>query len=135
MSTPSHIPSDSAERRAGPSPFTVTSLPRRAVFFVIYLGRFFWELLIANFQIAKAVLFQPREKLTPEFVDYPVGGLTKLEIIVLSHSLTLTPGTTTVEVAEDFSHLVVHAFDGSDPEAVRRAIKKGLEEPILAFTR
>lgn len=135
MSKPSEAVNPRGPERSAPPPFRWSSLPRRLVFFLVYLAKFFRELLVANFQIAKAVLFEPRERMTPEFVEYPVAGLTKFEIIVLSHSLTLTPGTTTVEVAEDFSHLVVHAFDGSDPEAVRRAIKRGLEEPILAFTR
>lgn len=107
----------------------------RALGFVVFLLYFARALVLANLQLAKAVLFQRREDMTPGFLGYPVEGLSKLEILVLSHCITLTPGTTTVELSPDFTRLVIHAFDARDPEATVRDIRRELEAPILRWTR
>jgi multisubunit Na+/H+ antiporter MnhE subunit len=80
-------------------------------------------------------LFQRREDLAPGFLTYPVERLSKLEILVLSHCITLTPGTTTVEISPDFTRLVLHALDARDAEATLRGIRDELEAPILRWTR
>jgi multicomponent Na+:H+ antiporter subunit E len=71
----------------------------------------------------------------PVIVDYPVEGLRRGEILLLSHCITLTPGTLTVDVARDLHRLRLHVFDGRNVEAVIEEIRTGLEKPILAFTR
>ncbi|MFH1499115.1 MAG: Na+/H+ antiporter subunit E [Verrucomicrobiota bacterium] len=124
MST-SGIPASSAKR----------SWPLRAVGLVVFILKFTRELVLANIAIAKSVLFQKNADLAPGFITYPLKGLSHFEILVLTHSITLTPGTASVEISEDMSELVVHAFDARDPEAVRDSIKKGLEQPLLAWTR
>lgn len=93
------------------------------------------ELVLANIAVAKAVLFQPVKALSPGFVTYPLEGLSDFEIVVLTHCITLTPGTTSVEVSEDRTSVVLHALDAGDPQAVCDGIKKTLEAPILAWTR
>jgi multisubunit Na+/H+ antiporter MnhE subunit len=103
--------------------------------FVSFIVHFLRALVIANVQVARAVLFQRCEDLAPGFLCYPVEGLSKLEILVLSHCITLTPGTTTVEISADFTRLVVHAFDARDPEATVSDIQRELEAPILRWTR
>jgi multisubunit Na+/H+ antiporter MnhE subunit len=108
---------------------------RRAVGLAVFVGRFFYELVLANIVIAKAVLFQKTTDLAPGFLSYPLTGLTRFEVLVLTHIITLTPGTASVMIAEDFSELTVHAFDVRDPEAVIASIKNGLEKPLLAWTR
>lgn len=108
---------------------------RRAWGFSRFVLRFLRELLVANFQLARAVLFVKSEDFAPGFVDYPVAGLSKLEILILSHCITLTPGTTTVEISADFTQLTVHAFDARDPAATIEAIHRGLELPLLEWTR
>lgn len=110
-------------------------LPLRAVGLLAFCYHFTRELVLANIAIAKSVLFQKNTDLAPGFITYPLTGLSRFEILVLTHSITLTPGTASVELSEDLSELVVHAFDARDPEAVRDSIKKGLEQPLLAWTR
>lgn len=109
--------------------------PLRIVGFLVYLVCFSRELVLANISLAKAVLFMKRADMAPGFLTYPLKGLNRFEILILTHTITLTPGTTSVEVAPDFSVLTVHAFDARDPEAVRASIKNGLETPLLAWTR
>lgn len=100
--------------------------------FALLFGR---ELVLANFAVAKSVLFQRREDLAPGFLDYDLTGLSSFEIVVLTHCITLTPGTASVEVSGDQKTLVVHALDARDPVATRLSIKDGLEAPLLAWTR
>lgn len=111
------------------------SLPARAMGLLLFLGHFVYELVMANLSLARAVLLQRREELAPGFLTYPLEGLTSLEILVLTHSITLTPGTTSVEISPTRDVLLVHAFDARDPEAVRASIREGLEKPLLAWSR
>jgi multicomponent Na+:H+ antiporter subunit E len=108
---------------------------RRAVGLAVFIVRFLYELVMANIAVAKAVLFQKTTDLAPGFLSYPLTGLSRFEVLVLTHIITLTPGTASVMIAEDFSELTVHAFDVRDPDAVRASIKNGLEKPLLAWTR
>lgn len=110
-------------------------IPLRIAGFFLFLGYFLRALVLANLQLAKTVLFTKRDDLTPGFLAYPVEGLSKLEILVLSQCITLTPGTTTVEVAPDFTRLTLHALDARDPAATVRGIRDELEAPILRWTR
>lgn len=106
------------------------------VFAAVRFGFIFLrELVRANLQIARAVVFGRKEDLWPNFITYDVTGLSGGEIFLLSHCLNLTPGTITVEVSEDFTTLVLHVFDAREPEAVRAAIDQNLKQPMLAFTR
>lgn len=109
--------------------------PLRLLGLMAFSFRFTRELVLANIAVAKAVLFQPVSALAPGFVTYRLDGLTDFEIVVLTHCITLTPGTTSVEVAEDKTSVVLHALDARDPQAVCDGIKKTLEAPILAWTR
>jgi multisubunit Na+/H+ antiporter MnhE subunit len=102
---------------------------------LLFAGHFIRELVLANIAVAKAVLFHKNSDLAPGFLSYPLTGLSRFEILVLTHSITLTPGTASVEISDDFSELTVHAFDARDPDAVRASIKAGLETPLLAWTR
>lgn len=107
---------------------------RRVLAFLRFLVLFARELAASNLTMARAIL-APREPARPALVDYPVAHLTRAEILLLSHCITLTPGTTTVEVAPDFRTLVLHAYDGADPAGVVEGIRRSLEAPIVAFLR
>lgn len=111
------------------------SWPARVVGFLAFLFHFTRELVLANIAVAKSVMLQPVSELAPDFIAYPLDGLTDFEIVILTHCITLTPGTTSVEVTEDRSKLLVHALDARDPQSVCDSIKKTLEAPILAWTR
>jgi multicomponent Na+:H+ antiporter subunit E len=108
---------------------------RRALALVVFLAVFGKELLVSNLQLARVVLFRPARSFSPEVFLYPVAGLSRFEILVLSHCITLTPGTSTIDIEEDFTQLRLHALDGADVAGVRDGIKRNLEARILAFTR
>lgn len=108
---------------------------RRSIALVRFLVIFTREFVFANLNVARVVLFTPREALHPNFLTYDVSGLSRAEIVVLSYCITLTPGTTTVQIADDFQTVVLHALDAENPELIRQSIDRTLRCPLLRFTR
>lgn len=111
------------------------SWPRRALSFAWFTLCFLRALIVANLQMVRVVLFRPVRSLAPGFIQYPLAGLSEFEVVVLTHCITLTPGTTSVEVSDDGRILLVHALDAGDPAGVCESIRRELEEPLLAWTR
>ena len=64
----------------------------------------------ANFDMAKIVL-APRLDISPGFVKYLTKVTKPMNRVILANSITLTPGTLTVEVEEDvfFVHAITRA--------------------------
>lgn len=111
------------------------SYVRRCIAFVGFVLVFTREFLVANAKVAWMVLFRSRDSLHPNFMTYDVTGLTRHEILLLSYCISLTPGTTTVDVAPDFKTLILHALDANQPDQVRAEVDRTLKRSILAFTR
>jgi multicomponent Na+:H+ antiporter subunit E len=103
--------------------------------FARFLVAFAVAFVKSNWTLAKAVLGKSKQSIQPAFVDYEVAHLNSGELFLLAHCITLTPGTTSVHVTHDRKTLVVHAFDGANPNDVRDSIRVELETPILRFTR
>ena len=108
---------------------------RRVNAFFVFLAVFLREFVVSNVVIAKAVLFQASEDIHPNFITYDVAGMKPWEIFLLSQCITLTPGTTTVDLIEEGQTLIVHAFDADHPEEVRQSIDESLKQAILRFSR
>jgi len=108
---------------------------RRVFAFFRWLGFFFREFVLSNINVARIVATGKMSHLQPGFMQYPVGHLTESEIVILAQTITLTPGTTAVEVDEENGTLLVHMLDAREPEDTRAGIHDTLEQPLLAFTR
>jgi len=108
---------------------------RRVVALLRFLVRFAVEFLRANATVAWAVLVRSRSSFRPDFVLYDISDLTRPEILLLSYCVSLTPGTTTVEISDDFKILTLHALDADRPDALRSEIDRTLKRGILSFTR
>jgi multicomponent Na+:H+ antiporter subunit E len=90
-----------------------------------------WELILANVNVAKAVLLTPKDQLKPGIVAIPLDLQTDAEITMLANLITLTPGTLSLDVSDDRKILYVHALDiGGDPEAFRQSTKQGFERAV-----
>jgi multicomponent Na+:H+ antiporter subunit E len=108
---------------------------RRVWAFFAFLLVFTREFVQSNVVIAKAALLRRVEDIHPNFITYDVSGMELWEIFLLSQCITLTPGTTTVDLIDDGNTLIVHAFDADDPDEVRQAIDQTLKYAILRFSR
>ncbi|QDU65580.1 Na+/H+ antiporter subunit E [Engelhardtia mirabilis] len=91
---------------------------------------FFWELVVANLKIARAVLGDP-SKLQPAIIAVHLDVDDADEIVTLANLITLTPGTLSLDVSTDRKTLYVHCADCPDPEAMRQEIKAGFEKRVL----
>ncbi len=95
-----------------------------------YLRSFIWELFIANFQVLKIVL-SPRLSIRPGIIPYKTMCKTPLGVTMLANSITLTPGTLSIDVSEDHETIFVHTLDIDHPDEVAESIREGLERPIV----
>jgi multicomponent Na+:H+ antiporter subunit E len=108
---------------------------RRVVAFLLFVLIFLRELIVSNLQLAWIVLTRNPKSLRPSIFTYPVVGLHPLEILLLSHCLTLTPGTATIDIEDDFSVLRIHVIHADDVDQVRQRIHTNIEQRLRAFTR
>ncbi len=97
---------------------------------------FAYELFLANIRLAIDVI-RPNERLRPAIVAVPLSARTDLEITILANLITLTPGSTSIELSDDRKTLWVHLVDIEDSslEEVRNEIKRGLERRLLDVMR
>ena len=124
--------------RRDPPPERPRPLLLRALGFLAFIAVFLRELWSANLSLAKAALFTKRRDFEPGFFLYPLENLSELEILLLTHTITLTPGTTSVMIDDEEGRppaLIVHAFDAHSEEELVQGIRDSLERAILGFTR
>jgi len=75
--------------------------PIRVIKFVfVYLPVFIWEMIKANFDVAFRVL-SPSLPINPGFVKIKTNLKKDSSKLALANSITLTPGTLTLDVKED----------------------------------
>jgi multicomponent Na+:H+ antiporter subunit E len=103
--------------------------------FIAWCWAFLKALVLSQIRVSMIVLSPRTHPIHPGFVEFPLGDLKDPEIILLSHSISLTPGTTSVEVDKERQILLVHALEASDPAGTIRDIEEDLLKPMLAFTR
>jgi multicomponent Na+:H+ antiporter subunit E len=72
-----------------------------------------WEIVIANFQIARVIL-SPRMPIRPHLFDVRASQATELGHVIYANSITLTPGTVTVDVEDGILHVHALTQDSAD---------------------
>jgi multicomponent Na+:H+ antiporter subunit E len=76
----------------------------------LYVPYLVWEIAKANINIAYVVL-HPRLPIDPKIVEFDAAVWSELPATTLANSITLTPGTLTVDVAQ--RHFTVHSLTAS----------------------
>ncbi|MFQ5882046.1 MAG: Na+/H+ antiporter subunit E [Candidatus Methylomirabilales bacterium] len=113
-----------------PSP---VRLRRRVLPFLRYTCRFLFEVVKANLQVAALVL-HPKMPIRPGIIAFATRHRSPLGTTMLANSITLTPGTLTMDLSPDGQTLYIHTLDISHPEEVREGIRRGLEDYTLEVT-
>lgn len=85
----------------------IITLPARVFWFVVYVAVFLWECLRANIDVAYRVL-HPTLPIRPGTLRVKTGLRSGVGLTFLANSITLTPGTTTVDVDKEKGCLYVH---------------------------
>jgi multicomponent Na+:H+ antiporter subunit E len=95
-----------------------------------FLGTFLVALVKANLDVARRVL-SPALPIRPAFVEVETRLTSRFGKLLLANSITLTPGTLTVDVLED--RLLVHWIDvppGVDLDAATRTVAADFERDL-----
>jgi multicomponent Na+:H+ antiporter subunit E len=106
-------------RESGKSPYRMLNPLRLATFLVYLIGPFFLAMARANLDVAYRVL---TGKIRPGIVRLSPGLSTDFGITLLANSITLTPGTLTVDVDEGSGDLFVHWINVTDTEPSAEAV-------------
>lgn len=89
-----------------------------------------YELVASSIRVAWEVL-TPRTYARPGIIALPLDVRSDLGITVLANLISLTPGSLVLGVSPDRRMLFVHMMFIEEPEAERRAIKRGFERRVL----
>ncbi|MBD5552447.1 MAG: Na+/H+ antiporter subunit E [Lachnospiraceae bacterium] len=103
------------------------ALMRRGLFFLYYIWVLIVEIVKANIQVMHFVLTD-REIAEPVIVSYKTRLKTRVGRVILSNSITLTPGTITISLEED--ELTIHCLDKSMAEGMEDLIFEKLLETM-----
>jgi len=109
--------------------------PKAAVSLAAYLGAFFPALVRANIDVARRVL-SPSLPINPAVVEVRTGLESSLGKLLLANSITLTPGTLSVDVQGN--RILVHWIDctpGTDTETATQTIAASFERHIRGFLK
>lgn len=100
---------------------------KRPFAFLAYGLLVLWDVIIANFQVARIILFLPRDKIRSAWITVPVDLTSPEAISLLAGTITMTPGTLTADFSADGRALLIHALHAPDPDSVRKTIKSRYE--------
>lgn len=96
-------------------------------FIFIYIPVFVFKLVIANVDMAYRVL-SPKLPINPGIVKVPTKLESDFSKFILANSITLTPGTLSLDVEDD--HVLVHWVNvkGDSPQEHQNSISKTFEK-------
>lgn len=83
----------------------------------LYCLWIFWQLIVSNFALAKAIV-SPALGINPRVVRFKVKMDNPMALTVLANSITLTPGTVTMNVTDDGIY-EIHALTDDAAEGIR----------------
>ena len=83
-----------------------------------HLGYWIWlgkEIFNANIAVAKVIL-SPKLKISPQMIEFKSSQKTELGLVIFANSITLTPGTVSVDIEDD--KVIIHALNAELAEGV-----------------
>ena len=99
---------------------------------VLYLLVFLKELAVANVDVVYRVL-SPSMPIDPDVVAIPLRVESDTAITTIANSITLTPGTLTMDYDEGTNTLYVHGITGQNKEALVAPIRAWEDYALVIF--
>jgi len=106
--------------------------PRRWLWFLVYLVTFIWACIKANFDVAYRVL-HPAMPIRPGIVKVKTSLRSDFARTLLANSITMTPGTITVDIIGDDMYIHWIYIRSEDPALYTRMVIGRFEEYIKKF--
>jgi multicomponent Na+:H+ antiporter subunit E len=103
--------------------------PKRYFWFIIYLFIFIWECLKANVDVAYRVL-HPAMPIRPGIVKVKTTLKSDMAKMFLANSITMTPGTISVDIIGDYLYIHWIYIRSEDPEVYTPIITGAFEKYI-----
>jgi multicomponent Na+:H+ antiporter subunit E len=103
--------------------------PQRYYWFIIYLLVFIWECIKANLDVAYRVL-HPAMPIRPGIVKVKTTLKSDLAKMLLANSITMTPGTISVDIIDDNLYIHWIYIRSEDPEVYTSIITGAFEKYI-----
>jgi multicomponent Na+:H+ antiporter subunit E len=103
--------------------------PRRYFWFFVYLFVFAWECIKANIDVAYRVL-HPSMPIRPGIVKVKTTLKSDMARMLLANSITMTPGTISVDIIDDNLYIHWIYISSDDPEVYTRIITGAFEKYI-----
>ncbi len=104
--------------------------PVKIFWMIWYFFVFLKALIIANFDVARRVI-SPSLPINPGIVKFKTKLKTNYSKMVLANSITLTPGTLSVDVVGDTFYIHWIDVETTDPEEAFKAIAEPFEKVLL----
>lgn len=105
--------------------------PKAFAYTFVYIFVFLWELIKSNLDVARRVI-SPSLPINPGIVEAKTKIKSPMGRMILANSITLTPGTFTVEIEDDtfYIHCIDVCEEDTDEMAhkIIRRFEKFLEE-------
>lgn len=98
------------------------------------LALFNKELILSSFAVLRHIV-SPRVDMKPGIVAMETELTSKWEVTLLSSLICLTPGTLTLDIAQDGKTLYIHAMDIEDAEMLVSQMKQTFERAIMEVSR
>ncbi len=103
--------------------------PKRYFWFIVYLFIFVWECLKANLDVAYRVL-HPAMPIRPGIVKVKTTLKSDMAKMLLANSITMTPGTISVDIIDDYLYIHWIYIRSEDPEVYTGIITGAFEKYI-----
>jgi multicomponent Na+:H+ antiporter subunit E len=103
--------------------------PHRYFWFLVYLVVFIWECLKANIDVAYRVL-HPAMPIRPGIVKVKTTLKSDMAKMLLANSITMTPGTISVDIIDDCLYIHWIYIRSENPEVYTEIITGAFEKYI-----
>ena len=108
------------------------SFIKRLLYGIFYIFKFLWEMIKANLHVAYIVI-HPQLPVKPGIIKIHSDLQKDISLTMLANSITLTPGTLTVDIDEQHKNLYVHWIDTKSTKIDENTKNIGSRfEPLLA---
>lgn len=94
---------------------------------IAYLGLVAWDVVVANLQVSRLILFRRTDALNVRWVSMPLELRSPEAITILAGTITMTPGTVSCDLSADGRSLLVHCLDAPDADEAVRQMKSRYE--------
>jgi multicomponent Na+:H+ antiporter subunit E len=99
---------------------------------VLYVLAFVREAIVASLDVTYRVL-APSVPIEPEVILIPLRVQTELGVTTIANSITMTPGSLTLDYDSTENALYVHVIDGRSPEEIVEPIRDWEDYALSVF--